>query len=223
MSRSRTSPEPVHGLMVVFTAPSGTGKTTVARRLLEDEPDLAFSVSHTTRPPRPGEVHGVDYWFVSDEEFDRLVDQDAFAEWAPVHSHRYGTSHAEIRRLWAEGKDILFDIDPQGGLQLVPAYPEAATVFMVPPSMAALEERLRGRATDTDEHIAVRLNNARREIALADHYRYLIVNDTVEGAVRSFRAVLEAERSRTSRHREVLERLLHEGEEDQEAQQEEQA
>ncbi|MEZ4267820.1 MAG: guanylate kinase [Myxococcota bacterium] len=194
--------------MVVLTAPSGTGKTTVAERVLAAEPNLAFSVSHTTRPARGAEVEGRDYHFVDDPTFDAMVAEGGFAEHARVHARRYGTSHAEIRRLWAEGRDILFDIDPQGAFQLMAAYADAITIFMLPPSMAVLEARLRGRHTETEEQIQIRLSNARSEIACAPRYHYVIVNDDVDVAAQTFRAILRAERAKTDRHATALSDLL---------------
>jgi guanylate kinase len=210
VSRSKTSPESAaqRGLMVVLTAPSGTGKTTVAEQVLGAEPNLAFSVSHTTRPPRAGERDGRDYYFVDGERFEALVAAGGFAEHAQVHARRYGTSHAEIHRLWAEGKDILFDIDPQGAFQLMAAYADAITIFMLPPSMAALEARLRGRHTDTEEQIQIRLANSRSEIACAPRYHYAIINDDVTAAAATFRAILAAERAKTNRHADALAELL---------------
>ena len=196
------------GLMVILTAPSGTGKTTLAQRVLATEPDLAFSVSHTTRPGREGEEDGVAYHFVDDGTFDRMVSEAAFAEWAHVHQRRYGTSHQEIQRLWGVGRDILFDIDPQGGVQLMKAYPEAVSVFLVPPSMEELERRLRGRSSDSEEQINTRLGVVREEIAYAQQYGYTIVNDDLETAVDDFRAVIRAERQRTRQQRTLLEGLL---------------
>ncbi|MCB9728074.1 MAG: guanylate kinase [Deltaproteobacteria bacterium] len=194
--------------MVVLTAPSGTGKTTVAERVLAAVPRLAFSVSHTTRAPRSGEAEGRDYHFVDDATFDQMIADNAFAEHARVHARRYGTSHAEIERLWAQGRDILFDIDPQGGFQLMRAYPEAVTIFMLPPSMDALEARLRGRSTETEEQVQIRLANARAEIACAPRYHYVIVNDDVVAAAETFQAILVAERARTTRHAATLDSLL---------------
>ena len=209
MSKSRTSPEAGHAprLLVILTAPSGTGKTTVASLVLGAEPRLAFSVSHTTRPARGEEKTGVEYHFVDDDTFDAMVAKGAFAEWAHVHARRYGTSHGEIRRLGEAGFDILFDIDPQGGRQLMAAYPEAVTVFLVPPSMEALEERLRGRGTDSDEQVAVRLAAARLEMVAMSEYAYVIVNDTVDDAVEQFAAILRAERLRTHRRSALVETL----------------
>lgn len=211
MNRSRTLYEaPERGLLVILTAPSGTGKTTVAREVLVAEPRLAFSISHTTRSPRADETDGVQYHFLGDADFDRMVREGAFAEWAWVHENRYGTCHAEIERLWSKGRDALFDIDPQGGKVLMAAYPAAVTIFMVPPSMATLRERLRGRRTERDAQLHVRLADAAGEIAQAVHYQYIIINGTVAEAVADFRAILRAERCRVSRRCDFLVRLADE-------------
>ena len=138
-------------MLIILTAPSGTGKSTVAARVLSARPKLAFSVSHTTRPIRAGEVAGESYYYVDDAHFDAMVEEGAFAEWAHVHARRYGTSKAEVERLLEAGYDVLFDIDPQGGIQLMEVYPEAVTIFMVPPALENLEARLKHRGTESDE------------------------------------------------------------------------
>ena len=195
------------GLMIVLTAPSGTGKTTVARQVFERDARLAFSVSHTTRARREGEVDGVNYHFIDDAAFDEMVRTDAFAEWAHVHGQRYGTSHGEIRRLWAAGKDILFDVDPQGGVPLKAAYPDAITIFMVPPSLESLAARLKGRGTETDEQVALRLANAHGELKVAPAYDYVLANTHVDKTADSFLSIIEAERHRTRRQLPLLQQL----------------
>lgn len=202
------APAPGEPLLVVLTGPSGTGKTTVTRRVLAEEPTLAFSVSHTTRPPRASEQDGREYHFVDDASFDRMIAEDAFAEWAWVHGRRYGTTRAEIERNRNAGYDVFFDIDTQGGLQLMRTFPEAVTVFLLPPSLAELERRLERRHTEGDADRAARLAEARAEIAEAVHYRYALVNDEVDDAVTTFRAILRAERHRTPRRRDRVEALL---------------
>lgn len=192
---------------MVLCAPSGAGKSTIASAVLAAEPRLAFSISHTTRPPRGAEVDGREYHFVDDQTFDRLVASDAFAEWAHVHDRRYGTSHAEITRLADEGRDILFDIDVQGAEQLLAAYPDAVSIFLLPPSFEELERRLRGRGTDSEAQLDTRLRNARTELAAVERFTYLIVNDRVDDAVASFLAVLRAERCRRTRQPAVLREL----------------
>lgn len=208
MSKPRTSPE--EGLLVVMTGPSGSGKSTILRSLLAQDERLALSVSHTTRLPRPGERDGVHYHFVDDATFTAMVEGRAFVEWATVHARRYGTSHGEIARLRSAGRDIVFDVDVQGAALLRAAYPDAVMVFILPPTMASLEERLRRRGTESREQLDIRLQNARDEIARAETYDYLIVNDSIEQAVDDFLAVVHAERRRGARVKSITRRLLEE-------------
>ncbi len=172
------------GLLLVLSAPSGAGKTTLARRFVAEHPEASFSVSATTRPPRGQEREGVDYHFVSPTRFSELVARGAFAEWAEVHGQRYGTLRETVDGTLAQGRVAVFDIDVQGGAQLEAIWPEQAlTIFVVPPSPAELERRLRGRRTDADEVIAARLRAARAEVerGLA-RYDYVLVNDRLEEA-----------------------------------------
>ena len=196
------------GILTILTAPSGTGKSTVAGKVLQARPNIAFSVSHTTRPQRPGEVDGEDYYFVDDATFDDMVQEDAFAEWAHVHARRYGTSKAEVERRLEAGFDVLFDIDPQGGIQLMEVYPDAVTIFMVPPALENLETRLKGRGTESTEQLDIRLGVARSEIAEAHRYQYVVVNDVLERAVDDFIAIIDAERQRTRRQADHLQQLI---------------
>jgi guanylate kinase len=186
------------GLLLVLSAPSGAGKTTLAHRFRADHPDAIFSVSVTTRAPRGGEREGVDYQFVSPARFTELVAQGAFAEWAEVHGQRYGTLRSTVDEALRAGRIALFDIDVQGGAQIRRAYPrDAVTVFIVPPSAAELERRLRGRSTDSGEVIARRLAAARAEVAkgLAG-YEYVIVNDDLDAALALLAAIAAHERAR---------------------------
>lgn len=188
------------GLLLVLSAPSGAGKTTLARKLLSALPDAVVSISYTTRAPRGAERHGVEYFFVDDAVFDEMVEEGAFAEWAEVHGARYGSPKEEIDRRLSDGKVVIFDIDVQGGEQLQAAYPEAATVLIAPPSMSVLEQRLRGRSTDDDLAISRRLAVARDEMVRASNtYGYLVVNDDLDLAFRQIEAVVEAERLRMER------------------------
>ena len=182
---------------IVMSAPSGGGKTTIARLLLERRTDVGYSVSCTTRAPRPGEVDGREYDFVDDATFDRLVAEDAFVEWAPVHLHRYGTRRSRLAEMERAGKVPVLDIDVQGGLNVLKQFgDELVAVFLVPPSWAELERRLRSRGTESEEAIATRLRNARHEVGLADHYAYWVVNDEVEAAVGRLSAIVAAEACR---------------------------
>jgi guanylate kinase len=189
------------GLMFILSSPSGAGKTTIARRLLEEEGSgLKMSVSVTTRPMRPGEVEGRDYFFVDDDKFADLVEGDAFFEWAEVFGNCYGTPKAEIREQLKRGEDFLFDIDWQGTQQLYQrAQGDVVRVFLLPPSIAELEQRLRARGTDSDEVIRARMDRARAEISHWDAYDYVIINDDVEACFEKVKMILEAERMRRMR------------------------
>lgn len=186
------------GLLLVLSAPSGAGKTTLARLFLADHPDARFSVSATTRPPRGAERDGVDYHFVSRERFARLAEEDAFAEWAEVHGQRYGTLRRTVEESLAAGHIALFDIDVQGGAQVKARWPDrAVTVFVLPPTLEELERRLRARSTDADAAIARRLSVARSEIerGLAS-YEYVLLNDDLGAAARRLDAIVAHERAR---------------------------
>ena len=154
----------------------------------------------------------MNYHYVDDATFDDMVARDAFAEWAHVHKRRYGTSLSEVERIRGAGQDVLLDIDPQGGVQLMETYPEAVTIFMAPPSMAELESRLRGRGTEDEDQVATRLGVAREEIGYAPRYDYLVVNDAVDEAVASIAAILTTERNRTSRNASFIRELRAQGE-----------
>ncbi|MCI5150861.1 MAG: guanylate kinase [Candidatus Electrothrix sp. MAN1_4] len=185
------------GILLVISAPSGCGKTTILRKVMKKVSGLEFSVSHTTRQPRLNEASGVDYHFVRQEEFIALRDQQpsGFLEWAEVHGHFYGTSRREVDALLTSGKDVLLDIDIQGAEQ-VRNNADPVTVFINPPTLAELERRLRGRGTEDEESLTVRLANAEKEMAAAKDYRYLIVNDELDQAVRDLQAIITAERRR---------------------------
>ena len=183
----------------MISAPSGAGKTTFIRRLLRSVPGLRFSVSHTTRPPRPGEKGGREYFFVSRQVFERMVARDEFVEWAEVHGQLYGTSWKSLRQAQAAGEDVVLDIDVQGHRQVHRRLPEAVSIFLLPPSFAELGRRLRRRqsgtaapAVETDRRLA----NARREIHRWREYDFLIVNDKIAAADQALKAVVRAARFR---------------------------
>ena len=186
------------GLLVVLSAPSGGGKTTLAHRFRASHPEAVFSVSATTRAPRGAERDGVDYHFVSPERFAALVAAGAFAEWAEVHGKRYGTLRATVEEALRGGRVALFDIDVQGGEQIAAAWPAAATtVFIVPPTVAELERRLRGRSTDSEDVIRRRLEAARAEATRGlARYDYVVVNDELERALARLDAIVAHERAR---------------------------
>lgn len=188
-----------NAVLLVLSAPSGTGKTTLGRRLVAAEPGAHFSISWTTRPPRGRERDGVDYVFVSEARFQELVRQDAFAEWAEVHGHFYGTPREPVEQALADGRLILFDIDVQGGEQLKARYPMAVTVLVLPPSFEELERRLRARGTDPESVIERRLLAARAEIRRGRAYEYCVVNDQLDRAFATLQSIVRAERSRRSR------------------------
>jgi guanylate kinase len=187
------------GTLFVVSAPSGAGKTTLCREVRLRLPDLAYSVSYTTRPPRPGEIDGNDFHFVTEAQFQGLRDRGEFAEWAVVHGQLYGTRAGGLESTLAQGRDILLDIDTQGAGQLRRRYPEAVLVFIVAPSLAELEQRLRERRANNAGDIARRLARAREEIAMWRQYDYLIVNRDVKEAAEQLTAIVVAERARTSR------------------------
>ncbi|HXH85159.1 MAG TPA: guanylate kinase [Candidatus Tectomicrobia bacterium] len=187
------------GTLFVVSAPSGAGKTTLCREIRLRLPGLAYSVSCTTRAPRPGEVEGVDFRFVGEAEFRAMLARGELAEWAAVHGHLYGTPAAPLEAALRDGRDVLLDIDTQGAAQLRARYPEAVLVFIVAPSMADLEQRLRERRSDADAEIARRLARAREEIALWRRYDYLVVNRDVKDAMDQLEAIVLAERCRVSR------------------------
>jgi len=188
------------GNLFIISAPSGAGKSTILKRLLTEVDNLAFSVSHTTRAPRPGESNGREYHFVDRAAFEGMRDSQAFLEWAEVHGNLYGTSRAAIEAQQAQGIDVFLDIDVQGARQLREQRLQGAIfLFIAPPSWAELEKRLRGRGTDPEETVQLRLHNARREMEDAGRYDYLVINDQLAEAVDVLRAVVIAERCKARR------------------------
>ena len=188
------------GLMFILSSPSGAGKTTISRMLLERDPAIKLSVSATTRPMRAGEVDGKDYHFVSQEQFDSMVENSEFLEWATVFGNSYGTPKAQVKAGLREGQDFLFDIDWQGTQQLYQKMEtDVVRVFILPPSLEELQRRLNGRATDSAEVIAARMERARAEISHWDGYDYVVVNDDVEACYDQVCEILHAERMKRAR------------------------
>lgn len=184
------------GSIVVISAPSGAGKSTLIRHLLGAIPDLGFSVSYTTRPPRVGEEHGRDYFFVSRKVFEGMIARHEFVEWADVYGHLYGTARKQLHAAQAAGRDILLDIDVQGHRQVRERLPEAISVFILPPSFRELARRLRSRRSDTSDQVERRLCTAREEINHWPEYDYLVVNDSLANAIQVLRGIVQAARFR---------------------------
>jgi guanylate kinase len=184
---------------VVLAAPSGAGKTTLVRMLVERNPDLAFSISATTRPPRPREQDGRDYHFVDDATFDRMIERNELVEWAVVHGRRYGTPRREVTAPMEAGTTVLLDIDVQGARQVKRIFPGALLIFVLPPSATELARRLTGRASEDPEQRRRRLANARRELDAVAEFDFAIVNEDVEQALAGVEAILRAEWSRVAR------------------------
>ena len=198
MSNERT---PRRGVLLIVASPSGAGKTSLCRRLMADHGALELSISMTTRPIRPGEVADRDYPFVSHEEFQRLIDEDAFLEWADVHGNRYGSPRAPIDRALAEGRDVLFDIDWQGARDIAEKCPDdAVRVFILPPSLEELRRRLVTRSQDADDVIERRIHNAKGEIAHCDMFDYVFVNDDFDRSYAELAHIYHAERSKRRRN-----------------------
>ena len=191
------------GLLFILSSPSGAGKTTISRMILESDDGIGLSVSATTRPIRPGEIDGKDYHFVSDANFDRMVANGEFLEWAHVFGHRYGTLKSEVLKQIEGARDVLLDIDWQGTQQLKQVDPDIVRVFILPPSMAELERRLRSRGTDSDEVIAGRMARAAAEISHWAEYDYVFINDDAEKCRKLVHTVLKAERLKARRRLEL--------------------
>lgn len=197
-------------LLLIISSPSGAGKTTLTARLLAEVKGLTFSISHTTRKPRANETNGKEYHFVSRPEFEQLIAEDAFLEWAEVHGNLYGTSKAEIERRRGD-RGIVFDIDHQGARQIKCSAPDAVAVFILPPSMTVLEQRLRGRASEDEETVQRRFNAAKREIEHYGLFDYVLVNEQLDEATRKLISIFLAEECRRSRVAALAEQFLAEG------------
>ncbi|PIU32411.1 MAG: guanylate kinase [Syntrophobacteraceae bacterium CG07_land_8_20_14_0_80_61_8] len=204
-----TEPSGGSGQLWVVSAPSGVGKSTILKAVLEQEPELRFSVSRTTRAPRPGEVPGRDYHFISRAEFEAGIGAGRFLEWARVHDQFYGTDRAPIETWLQAGHDVILDIDVQGARQVRAAAPGLLSVFILPPSFAILEQRLRGRGTEAPDQVARRLGVARRELEEVTSYDYLIVNDRLAEAVADCLAVIRAARLTRLRQAERARAFFH--------------
>ena len=194
------------GLLVVVSGPSGAGKGTICQALLERTP-LAYSVSATTRKPRAGEVDGVNYHFLSVEAFEEMIEKDGLLEWAKVYDNYYGTPLKQVEEKLATGEDILLEIDTQGAMKVREKFPEGVYIFILPPSLAELERRIRGRDTETEDVLQKRLAAAIDEIEAGKCYKYVVTNDEVDGAVDSVCAILAAERRLVARNGELFDEI----------------
>jgi guanylate kinase len=199
-----------HGLLFVVSAPSGTGKTTLCRAMTRVFPGLHYSVSFTTRPPRPGDQDGQDYHFVTTAEFQRMIEAGEFLEWAEIYGHRYGTSGVLIENIRAEGRDVILDIDEQGARQLRDKNLSGIFILILPPNLAELHRRLAGRKTENGSALAQRLEKAKSEMAEARWYDYIVVNDAIKKAEERLGAIIVAEHCRRERMMGFLENLLEE-------------
>lgn len=188
-------------MLILISGPSGSGKGTVCSRLMGTYPEMNFrlSVSATTRPPRPGEVNGSSYFFISREQFEGLITEGGFLEWATIYGYLYGTPAGPVRESLARGENIILEIDVQGGLQVKEHFPDAVLIFLLPPSRAVLESRLKGRGTDSRGEIEKRLLWVDTELGFMPRYDYVVVNDRIEDTVARVKCILEAERSRSRR------------------------
>lgn len=187
------------GLLFVVSAPSGAGKTTLCKELVATVPGLRHSISCTTRKVRPGELHGREYYFVDDAAFDGMIERNEFAEWAQVYGQRYGTPRQALLDMMEKGEDVLLEIDAQGAMQIKKRFEDGVYIYIMPPSMDALRERLVQRGSDSPDEIAKRLQKAKQEILSYREYSYIVRNDDMRQAVRDLEAVVRAERIRTPR------------------------
>ena len=192
------------GMLLIISGPSGTGKGTLVKKLMDHDPSFRFSCSVTTRKPRVGEVEGVHYHFVSEEEYAKLVEEDAFLEHATVHGNHYGTLRKPVEEMMRRGDNVLLDIDPQGAISVMENAEDYVSVFILPPSFESLRVRLHTRNTDDPVEIERRLNNARGEVKKVDRYQYAVINDDLELAFAQLQAIVNAEKLRTKRYKPTI-------------------
>ncbi|HHW00510.1 MAG TPA: guanylate kinase [Clostridiaceae bacterium] len=195
------------GLLVVLSAPSGTGKSTVARLLVQRNSRLRLSVSATTREPRKGEVEGKDYFYKTVDEFKSMIENDEFVEWVEYCGNYYGTPKKYIEDSIENGFDVLLEIEVEGAAKIKEKYPDCVLIFMLPPSFDELKKRIEGRGTEKPEVIENRLNQARREIKCIDMYDYFVINDSIDNAINSVNIILQAEKSKVKRNKDLLEHI----------------
>lgn len=193
--------------MILVSGASGTGKGTVCKRILEDMPDVFYSISATTRQPRSGETDGVEYFFITTEEFKKWIAEDKFLEYAEVYGNFYGTPLHKIEERRSRGENVLLEIDTQGALNVMKKCPDGIYIFLLPPSLSELRERIENRGTESPENLERRLNSAKSEIEIGKKYQYVVINDAVEKAVNKIKAIITAELCRVARNKKFLDEL----------------
>ena len=196
------------GILFVVSAPSGGGKGTLIQRVLDNVPNLSYSVSFTTRTPRSGEMNGREYFFVTPEKFEQMVAADEFLEWAHVHSKCYGTSREQVSHEISEGRDIILEVDVQGAASVRELISDSVSIFILPPSFEVLRQRLQARGTDSLEELDLRMRNAPKELEHYSAFQYLIVNDDLDRASDDLRAIIQAERTRLSRQESQIKKIV---------------
>ena len=202
---------PKKGKLFVITAPSGTGKTAIIDIIRKKVEGIGYSVSHTTRPPRRGEVNGVHYCFVAREDFEKMIEAHEFVEWAIVYDHLYGTPVSSVESTLSSGRDLLLDLDIQGAQEIKKQFPEATLIFILPPSLKILHERLKRRSAQDDTNIALRMEKTVEEIKKCRDYDFLIINDDLNQAAREVEAIIVAQRTRTERRFPLVQEIFHMG------------
>lgn len=195
------------GLLIVVSGPSGTGKGTVCKALMTQRGGISYSISATTRQPREGEVDGINYYFISTQVFQRMIRRDEFLEWAAVYGNYYGTPLKKVMERLAAGQDVLLEIDTQGAINVMKKFPEGVFIYILPPSLAELEQRIRGRGTESEESLQRRLSAAKAEIEVGRHYKYVIVNDEVESAAAKIGDIISAEHCRVEENMDLINAL----------------
>lgn len=199
------------GNLIVISGPSGTGKGTICKQLLNRGENLAYSISATTRAPRDGEINGVNYWFTAKADFEKMIAQGELLEWAEVYGNYYGTPLKTVNDMLACGKDVILEIDPQGALKVQEIFPQGVFVYILPPSLNELASRIHNRGTDSAENITRRLNAATEEIRYASHYHYVVVNDVVKTATEKIMAIITAEKCNVLRNKALLNQIIQDG------------
>ncbi len=198
------------GNLIVISAPSGTGKTTIVKRILSEMDNIQFSISYTTRKPRPGEMDGKDYFFVDEKTFKNMIEEDEFLEWANVYGNLYGTSKTYVEKILKGGNDVLLDIDVQGGKSIKEKKSDSILIFLIPPSLKELEKRLKNRKSDPEEVIKKRLKIAKSEILEYKNYDFIVMNDILESAVKNVKNIIEAMRHKRKNMEYLIGKILEE-------------